>query len=306
MKIEWLYYLFATKVMLKKMKVKHTIYGNKIYDLEEGGEIIKEYLTNDKPCMIGRIGTIEMWTINTAINVEQGLLKAIPTERIESLYNNAGFFPKTQAAVEKFVSIYRNACTDLDVAGMVGGRGEDYFFHNYAPDLQRYINLTSLEPYYSQHPWSAVLQGKRVLVVHPFSESIKSQYKKHSSLFENPDVLPDFTLLTFKAVQTIGDNTAGFDSWFDALQYMKDEISKLDFDIAILGCGAYAFPLASHIKQIGKKSIIMGGATQILFGIKGSRWDNHPIAKFYNENWVRPRENERPQASQSVENGCYW
>jgi hypothetical protein len=306
MKPEWMYNLFMRKFVLKKFKLNHTLYGNKILEAEEGGKIIKEYLAKEEPCMIGRIGTVEMWAINSAINVEQGLFKTIPAERIQSLYNNAGFFPKEQVAVENFVSIYRDACTDLDVAAVMGGSGEDYFLHNYAPNLRQYVTLMALEPYYNQSPWSSVLEGKRVLVVHPFSETIEAQYKKHKSLFENPQVLPDFTLLTVKAVQTIGDNTAGFVSWFDALQYMKDEISQRDFDIAILGCGAYAFPLASHIKRIGRKAIIMGGATQILFGIKGKRWDNHPISSFYNDDWVRPKESERPEAAKNVENGCYW
>ena len=37
----------------------------------------------------------------------------------------------------------------------------------------------------------------------------------------------------------------------------------------------------------------MSGATQLLFGIKGKRWDDHPvISKLYNPAWVRPDETE--------------
>lgn len=287
MKLEWLYTLFMRKIVLKKLKIHHTLYGNKILDLENGGRIISEYLAKEEPCMIGRIGTVEMWAINSVINVEQGLFKAVPPARIETLCNNAGFFPKTQEDTLKFVQVYRDACRDIDVAAVFSSRSEDYFFHNHSRDLKQYITLTALEPYYSKEPWSTALKGKKVLVVHPFSETIEAQYEKHEKLFTDPRVLPDFSLSTLKAVQSIGDDTAGFDTWFDALQYMKGAISVRDFDIAILGCGAYAFPLASYIKQIGKKAIIMGGATQILFGIKGSRWDHHPIAAFYNDNWVK-------------------
>lgn len=49
---------------------------------------------------------------------------------------------------------------------------------------------------------------------------------------------------------------------------MKDEIDKQDYDIALIGCGAYGFPLAAHIKRSGKKAIHLGGALQLLFGIK--------------------------------------
>ena len=88
---------------------------------------------------------------------------------------------------------------------------------------------------------------------------------------------------------------------------MKEQIRKIDFDIAIIGCGAYAFPLGAYVKKLGKKAIVLAGATQILFGIKGRRWDNHPvISKLYNEYWVRPKENEKPKQYSRIEGGCYW
>jgi hypothetical protein len=49
----------------------------------------------------------------------------------------------------------------------------------------------------------------------------------------------------------------------------------IDFDIAIIGCGAYSFPLAANVKRIGKNSVHLGGASQLLFGFswkKMVRW----------------------------------
>ena len=43
-------------------------------------------------------------------------------------------------------------------------------------------------------------------------------------------------------------------------EYMKAEINKSNYDICILGCGAYGFPLAAHVKRMGKKAIHMGGS----------------------------------------------
>ena len=54
-----------------------------------------------------------------------------------------------------------------------------------------------------------------------------------------------------------------------ALNYMFDEAMKKNFDVAIIGCGAYGFPLAAKLKQAGKIVIHLGGATQLLFGIIG-------------------------------------
>ena len=65
--------------------------------------------------------------------------------------------------------------------------------------------------------------------------------------------------------------------------------------------------LAAHAKQSGKLAIHMGGATQILFGIKGRRWDDHDvISRLYNDSWVRPQPREVPARAMTVEGGCYW
>jgi hypothetical protein len=123
-----------------------------------------------------------------------------------------------------------------------------------------------------------------------------------------PYVLPEFKLETLKAVQTIaGQRDERFNNWFEAIDYMYKKATEIDFDVAIIGCGAYGFPLAAKLKQAGKVAIHMGGVTQILFGIKGARWDIHPEAsKLYNEYWVRPRAEDVPENAEGVEDRCYW
>ena len=147
------------------------------------------------------------------------------------------------------------------------------------------------------------------MVVHPFAETIRQQYDSHRSfLFVNPEVLPEFAALqTVKAVQSIAGNPVGFDSWFEALDWMKAEIDKKDFDIALLGCGAYALPLAAHVKRIGKKAVHMGGVLQFLFGITGKRYDeNEKYKPYINEYFVYPKATDRPENASAVEGGCYW
>ena len=84
--------------------------------------------------------------------------------------------------------------------------------------------------------------------------------------------------------------------------------SKIEFDVAIIGCGAYGFPLAAEIKRMGKIAIHMGGATQLLFGIRGKRWDDWVgvYKKMVNEYWVRPSEEEKISEGYKIENNFYW
>ena len=168
--------------------------------------------------------------------------------------------------------------------------------------------LWSLEPYRFSNPWTKALKGKKVLVIHPFANTIQQQYEKRKQIWGEKEILPEFELQTLKAVQSAaGEKDERFVDWFEALDYMKAEIAKRDFDIAIIGCGAYGFPLAAYIKELGKQAIHLGGATQLLFGIKGNRWENDSgVKQYFNEYWVRPSMDETPKNNTSVEGGCYW
>ena len=151
------------------------------------------------------------------------------------------------------------------------------------------------------------MEGKKVLVVHPFTDTIKSQYENNrEKIFPGTNALPKFDLKCVKAVQTIADATDDrFISWFDALDYMTEEVAKQDFDVCLIGCGAYGFQLASRVKRMGKMVVHMGGSVQTLFGIKNGRRSKY-LTNLYNEYWVYPSKEETPPGFMKVEGGCYW
>lgn len=180
------------------------------------------------------------------------------------------------------------------------------------------VHLMQLEPFWGTKPWSRALKGKKVLVVHPFAETIKTQYNKRHDLFLKDDTLPDFAFFeVVRAVQSIGGESS-YKDWFEALDFMKSEIEKHDFDVCLIGCGAYGFPLAAHVKRMGKQAIHLGGALQLLFGIRGNRWEdpNYGVKEWgipsgtycglSNEYWVRPSKEEKPKSAGQVEGSCYW
>jgi hypothetical protein len=74
-----------------------------------------------------------------------------------------------------------------------------------------------------------------------------------------------------------------------------------------VGAGAASLVYANHAKLKGKQAVHLGGSLQILFGIKGRRWDNmNKINCFYNKHWCRPLPSETPTNHKEAENGCYW
>ena len=307
--------MFIKKVVEKLGVIRITMnerivdnyYGKPILQEQEGNDLISQLLKSDKPIMVARIGGAELSCIRNYLKRRDNNKIRYKESMRFAMSNNAGFFPSTDEMLDRFSNEFLEYLTDADVVGTLFSKGEDYICHNYCKDAVL-IRLRSIEPYYYLNPWSAKLKGKKVLVIHPFQETIENQYKnKRESIFDNQEILPLFHLETIKAVQSNANSKTIFRNWFQAYQYMCDEIFKKDFEIAIIGAGAYGLPLASYIKKLGKKAIHMGGAAQILFGIKGKRWDNHEIiSKLYNQYWLRPLKSETPQGYQSVEEGCYW
>ena len=96
-------------------------------------------------------------------------------------------------------------------------------------------------------------------------------------------------------------------SWSDAVSHLEKEILKTGDRVALLGCGVLAMPLALALKRRGLVAIVLGGAIQVLFGIKGRRWETHEvISKFWNDDWIYPKPEETPLSARDIEGGCYW
>jgi hypothetical protein len=288
---------------------KPSDYHKAILTLSEGNSLIREALIAGGPYLAGRAGTVELDCITHHLETRRGRAskKDYPESVVFMMSNNAGFFPATNGTLDRFAEQYLEAVRQLDAMCVWFNRGESDLAREFCSRADL-VPLRSLEPYYHEEPWSIELAGKRVLVVHPFADSIVENYEQRRRLlFENPLILPDFELHVLKAIQSIAGEKTEYTSWFEALSYMKLGMEAIDFDVCIVGAGAYGLPLAAHAKSLGKIAIHMGGATQVLFGIRGGRWDDHEIiSKLYNEHWTRPKPTETPRHFDRVENGAYW
>ena len=286
---------------------------------QEANDYIDELLTSNNPCMVTKFGTIELgYLVNyemtlrkrhsykDAINYVRGRYPSLwSIKSLDFLCSNSGFFPKKKNLLKDFYAEYMKALPLIDVLGSY--IYEEKVFRQKMGNAIR-VNLNGYYyPFLFEKPWTRRLAGKRVLVVSPFVEEIEYQYQRREKLFEDPEVLPEFVLLTYKSVQSILGIKTEYATWFDALQKMKDDISKIDFDIALIGCGAYGMPLAAHVKSIGKQVVHLAGCTPLLFGVVGKRWEDLPLtAQYINQYWIHPFKKNVPQEASKVEGGCYW
>lgn len=286
--------------------------------LEEANHLIRDFLTAPDPRMVSRIGSTELRALykfryRSTRSLSERVYAMVsaweapvwsPWEH-RNLRSQTGFFPVSRQNVADFYELMVASLREIDLLGS-WVPGEDAFRKELSSC--QVTPKENLEPFFATNPWTSGLAGKKVLVVHPFSESISRQFvERRTRLFEDERMLPKFDLTVLPAVQTLGSNRAGFASWFDALDFMFEKVLSHPSDVVIVGAGAYGLPLSAMLKRAGRTVIHLGGPTQLLFGIRGRRWDEIPAySNLANEHWIRPTPNETPPGAKQVDHGVYW
>jgi len=176
---------------------------------------------------------------------------------------------------------YCNSDLIYEIDGQTPITKETINFLNYIIDGKTIINFSFIEDTYPfLETFKIWGEGKKILIVSPFSQSLQYQYKRIDKIINNY-TWPNFELSTVSSNLTWQADTDTketldlmTDNWHEEVERLQDEISKIDFDIAFLSCGSYAMSAGYFIKNtMGKKSIYIGGPLNTLFGIYGGRYD---------------------------------
>lgn len=279
----WLKELYLKKIGLSNGEKRVKLINDK-----EANKILSKKITSKEPFMLARYGSTEF--------------RNLFNDNLENLCMYSGFFPNDKKLLKKFREVYFESSKQIDYLCVWN------YLNHFFKKIKWIRNFLNIKIFFKdvlghRQEWIKSLKGKKVLVVHPFKKTIKYQYKRMDKL----KILPKLKKLeVIKAVQTLaGKKDKRFKNWFEALDLMKKEIDKKDFDIALIGCGAYGLPLASYVKSKGKQAIHLGGGLQLFFGIKGKRWET--LCKIeMNEYWIRPLKEDYLEEGKKVEGGCYW
>lgn len=211
----------------------------------------------------------------------------------------------------KWCEQFQRDMKDADIWAYFGkyAVSEEYLTRVYLSKDAKQVLLRQLESHFTASiSWIQHLAGKKVLIINPFVDQIQEQYERKELVWGEKQVLPEMDMRYLKSVWYMNkDDNDGFATWFDALEYMIKQVEQIDFDVALIGCGPFSTFLATHIKRMGKVGIQYGGALQMLFGVRGSRWDeNESYKQYYNEYWVRASKNNAPKSTKNLDDGCYW
>jgi hypothetical protein len=278
----------------------------KTYDrIVDGNNFIRYHLKNNIPFAAGKLGSNELQILHFALRQNNRWSEQFKKECEEG----AGLFPMNEDNIMWFKDTLLTNLHHLDLAPL---------WSNIAPDFERQIfniyaknaymtKLQHLEPYFFDNPWTDFLEDKTVAVFSPFSDSIEQNFKNLSNIW-NGKIKNNFKLITVKYPTSIPITAnSPYNNSREVYTKYIDIINNTDFDVGIFGTGHTGLLFALECKQLNKTGIHLGGPTQILFGIKGSRWE--PMSEFktfFNEYWTTPLKHETPEKFYNIENGCYW
>lgn len=267
---------------------------------EETNAYYRDLILSGKPFLAGRLGAGEMRRVNRYVMKELGLCKNYKEANLKSvIIENSPELADWYC--EKLIELLPN----VDILPVWCQIAEPYLVRQFAKKA-KLAHFEDIEPFWYENPWTSALKGKKVLVINPFDETIRQQYEKRELLFDNKDMLPEFELHTLKSVMVLTPEENTYGNIIDVVDYTYNEAMKIDFDIALLGCGQVGMLVAEKFRQQGKQAIYLGGALQLIFGIKGKRWDGQEkYARMYNEHWTYPIE-QPPTSYKRIEGGCYW
>lgn len=293
-------------------------------DIQRGAKhifrCIENALEKKEGALIGRNGTIELETLLFRLFGSMPN-QAYPPSVSKRLELHAGIWPSDKKSIDNWVFQMLEAIRLCDV--LVAGWYEPLKVpeekllqktNTFAPR----IPLRSLEPYYvsPEERWTQLLAGQRVAVVSSFTKTIEEQLDKRELLWPvaTDSLLPANVEWVFvqtgyvpALAQGVAEWPSDISSWDVAVMSIVKQVVESKASIVMIGCGGLGMLIGCELKKRGIVAIVLGGATQVLFGIKGGRWSTHSvISQLWTDAWVYPKASETPRGASLIEGGCYW
>lgn len=283
-----------------------------------GSALLNYSLRSSLPLLVSRLGTTETRALSLLEGSRNGAgaVKKIAA----SLSTLSGVYPASEENARRFAHLYASWIHNVDILAVRDEPHEHPFWKGERSAVRRYfkgsglVSIEDLFPVAHDSPWTSVLTNSRVLVVHPFEETIKRQALNFQRIFPNGEI-PVFEVETFKPPQFLARSSdrLKFPSWFegfaDASERLERKLEISSPDFVMVGAGALGLGLGVVAKRLGFRVIHLGGVLQLFFGILGKRWDLTLTSAggfHVNEFWTRPDARESPAGLEDVEGGCYW
>jgi glycosyltransferase involved in cell wall biosynthesis len=268
-----------------------------------------QLLRDRRPFAAGKIGTAEILGLDYFDRFFQGGLGITSWVRPATrLANNAGFFPVELDAYRGWNREMRASIAHLDFVCLWQ---TDPFLRLYESE---FVSKNAEKAQRIPMAWlgKSILHeiaDFRCLVISPFIKTMQMQLPRMRQIHDpeyqtkiNWDKMAS-NIRFLRCPLQWHLEPSPYRSWAEGLEILSGKVAQEQFDVALIGAGAWSLPLAAQIKKSGRSAIHTGGETQLFFGIKGQRW-NH--IDFYNSAWVSVLPEETPKLRAKIDDACYW
>ncbi len=157
------------------------------------------------------------------------------------------------------------------------------------------------------------LADRRLLLVSSFAELLRERATRE--IFEGVWAKTGKRWFNSRSVEALefpyGYTAATHRRYASSLELLDEiatEMSRRDFDVALIAAAGLGVPLASIAKQLGKVGLHLGGHLQVLFGVLGKRWRERPEwhERYFNDFWIDMPARYRPPETDIADGGAYW
>jgi len=198
----------------------------------DGNNFIRHHLKNKIPFAAGKIGGNELQILYMYLTGRNPW----GYQFIKEVEDGAGLYPAIKSNTDWFAKKLLDELKNINLLpawSKVIPDFESKIFSEYCPST--YITkLQHLEPYFFNNPWTDYLEGKKVLVISPFSDSINNNYKVLEKIWKGK-IKPNFNLqvVNYPASLSINKNSEYKNSQEIYNKYIE-VIRNTDFDVGIL------------------------------------------------------------------------
>jgi len=261
------------------------MFKNTIIKTNDVIDYFTSYINQDRPIFFSRVGGSDANIVDHYYNNKNLINDKAWYEfsiDIVKMYN--GYFDFTndknnfQKYLEDMIIYYKNSDDCFYMSEhWIDSNNEflQYIYEN--KTIIAYYFIEGIKPFITSFTnWG---KNKKILIVSPLSKSIEQQFKNKDKLYLDYK-FPEFELITYNTKITYNSKEdtkenlrLTTNNYFEECERIAQEISKIDFDIALLSCASYGMFLGNYIKyNIGKKAIYFGGVLNVLFNIYGGRY----------------------------------
>jgi hypothetical protein len=283
--------------------------GNKINNdilITTDEDEIKEKIKNNS------LVTLRLGCVEASFFLMYKLNKSVPLDHIvyskhydEKMKRNAGLYYKNEIDRQRVCEWYCNHLLELANESTLTSC---YSVLKYDLTFYSYLNIKGKK----LHNWGLLpkilmttLEGKKVLVISNATDILKKSADRGLENIYNMPIQNFSSIYYIKTPQTTIGCEYPNNSIIETTNEILEEVKNINFDIALLSCGAYGVAITNEIRKMGKMAVYLGSALYTMFGVYTAGIPFPEDNIFKKENFIEIEE-LCPEHCKNIDEGKYW